>query len=253
MKKLLLLILIVLFAALSIYVIMGGISIGNIHINGINGIREESDNLDKTIQKAAKLATTDFAKVQDDIKKDSKSLTDVKQQYEEKVALSNSSDVAVANQLENYQIDSLMVKLGNHATSKGATANIEISTAGGTDIYNLNITATGSYISITDFISAIENDSTLGFKIEDFKMNPSDSNILQASFKCNGITIKGISQQTNSSNIRNENNYANGNIDEMNNSNPSKNTTNTNTNSNTSVNTNTNRYQNNSTNTQSNR
>ena len=51
------------------------------------------------------------------------------------------------------------------------------------DVYNLKFTATGSYISITDFISAIENDSTLGLKIEEFRMTPmQNSEDLQATF-----------------------------------------------------------------------
>ena len=61
------------------------------------------------------------------------------------------------------------------------------------DMYDLKFTATGSYISISDFIYAIENDSTLGFKIEEFKMIPSESaNDLKATFVCKDIAIKGV-------------------------------------------------------------
>ena len=64
------------------------------------------------------------------------------------------------------------------------------------DVYNLKFTVTGSYISITDFISDIENDSTLGFKIEEFKMIPAGENgDLQATFVCKEISIKDVSKE----------------------------------------------------------
>ncbi len=67
-----------------------------------------------------------------------------------------------------------------------------------------------------DFISDIENDSTLGFKIEQFKMLP-DGNELQATFTCREIAIKEVSQtskvetqeQTNTTNTTNTTNSTN--------------------------------------------
>ena len=108
------------------------------------------------------------------------------------------------------------------------------------DVYNLKFTVTGSYISITDFISDIENDSTLGFKIEEFKMSPSGSEgDLQATFTCKEITIKDVSQNVvktqTQDNQNNENNNGNNtNITNTNSTNTSNNnTTNTNTANNT--------------------
>ena len=98
------------------------------------------------------------------------------------------------------------------------------------DMYNLKFTATGSYISITDFISAIENDSTLGFKIEEFKMNPSSSGSdLQATFVCKDIAIKDVSQSTTTT--------PSPSTDTSTNTNNTTNTTTNNTNSNSTSNT----------------
>lgn len=194
MKKLLILILIALLSVLSIYVVLKGVSIGSLEILGIKGIRDENAKLDQTIQQAGKLAEKDYVQALAEIDTDAKKLKQEKERYEDMTAISEETDIASANQLETYEYDSLMVKLGNHATSKGAIPKIDITSGGATGIYNLNITATGRYIAITDFISSIENDSTLGFKIEDFKMGATqDGNDLQATFKCNGISIKGIS------------------------------------------------------------
>ena len=121
------------------------------------------------------------------------------QEYEEMTVISSASDVESAAQLETYEIETLWVKLGNHATNEGATMKMDVTKGTNTtqNTYNLNFTVNGSYISITDFISDIENDDTLGFKIEEFKMVPSgsDSN-LQATFVCKDIAIKEITETT---------------------------------------------------------
>ena len=59
----------------------------------------------------------------------------------------------------------------------------------------MKFTATGEYVGITDFIYDIENDSSLGFKIEEFKLLPattqqSDGKTnLSATFTCKNIAI----------------------------------------------------------------
>lgn len=60
---------------------------------------------------------------------------------------------------------------------------------------NLNFTLNGSYIAITNFIYAIENDSELGFRVENFKILPGGENGgnatgLQATFIVRNIEIK---------------------------------------------------------------
>ena len=181
MKKLLILILIALLLALAGIVAINGVEIGNLEILGISGIQDRSAELDEKIQEAGKLAQKDFQEAVKDVQDNSKKLEETKQEYEEMTAISSESDVESAAQLETYEIETLWVKLGNHATNEGATMKMDVTKGTNTtqSTYNLNFTVNGSYISITDFISDIENDETLGFKIEEFKMVPSgsDSNL----------------------------------------------------------------------------
>ena len=111
--------------------------------------------------------------------------------------ISEDGEVQTANQIEKYEIETLWVKLGNHATKEGVVMKMDVTngSSGAQGSYNLNFTATGGYVQIEDFISSIENDSTLGFKIEEFKMIPS-GNELQATFVCKDIPIKEISSTT---------------------------------------------------------
>lgn len=243
MKKLLILILIALLSALSIFVVIQGINIGNLEILGIKGIQQRSNELDQKIQQAGKLAQKDYNQAVSDVQTNAKKLNEEKKNYEDMTAISQEGDVQAANQLEKYEIETLWVRLGNHATSQGAIMQMDVLQGSNSakDVYNLKFTATGSYISITDFISAIENDSTLGFKIEEFRMTPmQNSEDLQATFVCKDISIKDVSaitpptttqedtDSTNTTNTTNTTNKTNTNSTNKTNTNSTKNTTNTN-------------------------
>lgn len=217
MKKLLILILIALLLALSIFIVVQGVSIGSVDILGIKAIQDKSLALDEKIQEATRLAEKDYRQAVSDVDTNAKKLEEEKKNYQDMTTISSESDVQAANQLERYEIETLWVRLGNHATKQGVTMQMDVlpSSSEAKDTYNLKFTATGSYISITDFISAIENDSTLGFKIEEFKMVPSGSN-LQGTFVCKNIAIKEIAKtnivkENNNTNDTNNTNTDNGN------------------------------------------
>ena len=199
MKKLLILILITLLLVLTGIVAIRGVQIGKLEILGIKGIQAKSAELDEKIQEAGKLAQKDFQQAVKEVEDNTKKLEETKQEYDEMTAISSASDVESAAQLETYEIETLWVKLGNHATNEGATMKMDVTKGSNTtqNTYNLNFTVNGSYISITDFISDIENDETLGFKIEEFKLVPSGSESnLQATFVCKDIAIKEITAIT---------------------------------------------------------
>lgn len=195
MKKLLILVLIALLLTLSIFIVIQGVHIGSLEILGVKGIQEKSSELDEKIQQAGKLAEKDYQQALNDVKTNTKKLQEEKKNYEDMTQISEDGDVQAANQIEKYEIETLWVKLGNHATTQGVVIKMDVKKGSAQDVYDLQFTATGSYISITDFISAIENDSSLGFKIEEFKLVPSSSGSdLQATFVCKDITIKDVSQ-----------------------------------------------------------
>ncbi len=228
MKKLLILILIALLLILSIFLVMQGIHIGNFEILGIRDIQAKSNKLDEKIQEAAKLAEKDYKQAVSDVETNAKKLKEEKANYDEMVATVDG-ETGTPSQIEKYEIETLWVRLGNHATSEGVVMQMDVIKGNSSleDVYDLRFTATGSYISITDFISAIENDSMLGFKIEEFKMNPTASGSdLQATFVCKDIAIKDVSATT--SNIETQNNNDSNNTTNTTNSTNTSNTSNTN-------------------------
>lgn len=226
MKKLLILILIALLVALSIFIVIQGVNIGSLEILGVKGIQSKSSQLDEKIQQAGKLAEKDYQQALNDVKTNTKKLQEEKKNYEDMTQISEDGDIQTANQIEKYEIETLWVKLGNHATTQGVVMKMDVKKGSAQDIYDLQFTATGSYISITDFISAIENDSSLGFKIEEFKLVPSSSGSdLQATFVCKDIAIKDVSQSAVATTTDNKL-QADEKTNELNNTNSTSNTTN---------------------------
>lgn len=144
------------------------------------------------------LASTDYEKALDDIKNDAKKLGDEKKTYEDLVSVSGEDVSGLAAQYQKYEIEYLWAVIGNHATSEGIELKMDLVSGVQSGTYNLNFTVRGSYIGLSDFISTIENDPVLGFKIENFNMVPGGSTEqLQATFTCKNIQII-LSQKDNS-------------------------------------------------------
>ena len=172
MKKLLLGVIIILLLALTGITVVKGFNIGNLSILGLQDIQKNNEDLDQKVKQATKLASTDYQFKLDSLNDEVKALESEKAKYEDMVNVSTEGEVQAASQIHDYKIDFLWIKIENHAKSEGVVMKMELTrgASGAQDVYNLNFTATGSYIGIADFISAIEDDSELGFKIEEFKM-----------------------------------------------------------------------------------
>ena len=149
MKKLLILILIALLVALSIFIVMNGLTLGKIEILGINGIRQKNAELDQQVEQASRLAEQDYKQAVSQVESSAKELQTKKQEYEDMTAVSSEGDIQAANQLQRYTIDTLRVKLGNYATQEGTTLKMDVLKGTNTtqDTYNLRITVNGKQIT----------------------------------------------------------------------------------------------------------
>lgn len=228
MKKLLISIIIILVLILTGITIVNGLEIGNFKILGITEIKSQNENLDNDIRKVTKLASTDYQKKLDDLDKTVKEFEKTKTSYEDMINISTDSEIQAANQYGVYEIGMLWIKLGNHAKSEGVTIDVFAKDLTAIDNnvtteadkkYNCNLyfTATGTYAGIASFIEDIEDDSKLGFRIEEFNMIASSegTNILQATFTCKDIIIRGVSTNsittnTNTNTTNNNNNTTDG-------------------------------------------
>lgn len=200
MRKILISVLVCLLLIGSAFFMVNGIS--RFNIQGIKGLDEENNKVEKKISDLSNVISVTYTNTESNLKRTANTLQDSKTEYENQAALSNSQNPSYVSKLETYDIDYLWTKLGNYAKDENVVIKIELVSSGSsTNLYNLNFTTTGEYVSITDFIYDIENDSKLGFKIDEFKMGVSSENSLTATFSCKEIPIKvGSLDQTTSNN-----------------------------------------------------
>ena len=123
-----------------------------------------------------------------------KELMIAKEEYNDKVLYSSEGDIAQAAQTIPYETEYLWTRLGNHAKKNGINLKYELRQIGNQNAkqYDLNFTLTGSYVSISEFIAALENDSSLNFKIENFALNPTkeSTETLEAKFVVKEVSVK---------------------------------------------------------------
>lgn len=94
MKKLLISVLIILICALVIVTGIKGIHLGNINVLGISEIKSENADLEKKLEQATTLVSTDYPSQISTINSDIKAMNNEKQTYEDLVAVSTDSEVA---------------------------------------------------------------------------------------------------------------------------------------------------------------
>lgn len=230
MRKILIIVLIAIMLFVGYLAIFNGIKVLGIEIPSIIEIKEKNEELDVLLQRLSTLTSADYPKAISSLKDNYKQLLLQKENYNDMVINSSESDITKASEFEKHEIEHLNVKIGNHATKNGLVLKLEVTTASSqvAGQYNLKFTATGKYASISDFVAALENDSELLFKIEDFKLVPgTDTENLKATFVVKDIAINlNKINKTNSTDQTNtvENNNVN-NTNSVNNNTVNTNTT----------------------------
>lgn len=200
MRKILISVLVCLLLIGSAFFMVNGI--GKLNIKGIRGLNEKNSQVEQKISDLSNAISVTYANTESNLKRTANTLQDTKTEYENQAALSDTQNPSYVSKLETYDIDYLWTKLGNYARDEEVVIKIDLVASGtSTNLYNLNFTTTGGYINITNFIYDIENDSKLGFKIDEFKMGGAGDNNLTATFSCKEIPVKvGSIDQSSSSN-----------------------------------------------------
>lgn len=193
MRKILLIIIIVLLVTLGYITLVNGLNLGFIKILSVKQIQEGSQELKAKIEEANMAIDVQYPNKVKDLKDASKSMKESRDEYLRYTNLSSDEDILAARTEKSYAIEFLWAKIGTHARKEGINLKLEIaqSSTGANDVNDLKFTAEGSYIAITNFIYAIENDSELDFRIKDFKLLPHKSEILQGTFTVPNVGIKG--------------------------------------------------------------
>lgn len=189
MRKVLISILVCLLLIGSAFFMVNGIS--GINVKGFKGLDEKNDEIEQKISELSNVISVTYQNTESNLKRTANTLLESKTEYENQATLSSLNSSSYASQLETYDIDYLWTKLGNYAKEEGVVIKIELASGGASkNLYNLNFTVNGEYVNITNFIYDIENDSKLGFKIDDFKMvaATADYSVI-ATFSCKEIPV----------------------------------------------------------------
>lgn len=188
MRKILISILVGLMLIASGFFMVNGLA--KMNIKGAKGIDEKDTQIENKISELSDIISVKYTDAELNLKQAANNLIDSKTEYENQAALSNSNSSSYASKLKTYDIDYLWTKLGNYAKDENVVIKIEVTSGGASaNLYNLNFTVTGSYVGTTDFIYDIENDSKLGFKIDNFKMISGDNAEVVGSFVCQDIPL----------------------------------------------------------------
>ena len=223
MRKLLISILLILLIIMAALFVTNGINIGPLQVLGVSQIQAANDELTKQINEA-KAANENYEGKLSQLQKDISELTQSKEECLNRINASTESQIQDATQTKNYTIEYLWSAVGNHATKNGVTIKMDVTTGSiaNSEYKNLSFTVTGNYLSITNFITDIENDSTLEFTIDNFSMEKE---------KCT-FTVKDVKIQQEKTTVPN-------NANSSTNSNTSNTTSNTTTNTTTNTTNNT--------------
>ena len=186
MRKILLIILIILLLVGAGLTIANGFELGNFKIWGVKAIVAENETIDKKNLELSNLVSVTYPSTLDALDTSSKTLTSTKEEYEEKAILVSNSKYYM--QTEKYEIEFLWTRLGNYAKDNNVQIKIDVVNSSTSGLYDLNFTIAGEYVKVTEFIYDVENDSKLGFKIEDFHMSANGEGV-QAGFSCKEISI----------------------------------------------------------------
>ena len=201
MRKLLISIVLILLIVMTALCIRNGINIGPLHVLGISQIQEANNRLNSTISEAQN-ANSNYENKLTQLKTEISDLISAKEECLQLINVSTESQLQEATQTKNYTIEYLWSRVGNHATQEGVKIRMDITS--GTIYRNLKFTVSGNYLAITNFITSLENDSTLEFTIDDFSMTQNECTFTVKNVKVQQETTTSSSSSASNTTQTNE-------------------------------------------------
>ncbi len=198
MRKILLGLLTLILFAILVTIVVYGLNLGTFHLGySIRDIIEKNDELDLSIANLQTKINGEYATVATSLSSSFVNLQNSKEEYLNKVKYSTEEEMQKANVTEQYKIGYLWTNIGLYATRNNCfLRRVEVTnaTSGIDNQYNITFTAIGEYLDISNFIYAIEKDTNLGFRIEEFNMIPYNQeenveNKLQATFMIKNVML----------------------------------------------------------------
>lgn len=195
MRKILLIIVMLLLIIFGYFSLTKGTKVFGLEVSSIMQIDENSKQLEKKTEELNSLIDVEYPKKRAELEEASKKMQQAKQKYLDETNLSTDEEIQNSLQVESYDIERLYVKLGLHANEEGVNIKFVLnpSSSGANDVKDIQFTVDGTYIGITNFVYAIEEDEELDFRIYNFKILPYQNEILRATFTVKDVSITSSS------------------------------------------------------------
>lgn len=207
MRNRITLILFLVFILLLVYTTVIGVKIGNFQILSISQMIEKNNILNEKITVASNLSSVDYPENVKTLEDTYTRHTIQKQKYEELIGFTEGEDNKIY-ETKQYDIGYLWRIFGKYATTRNLKIGMDVqkNSSAKETLYDLNFSVAGGYINTSQFISDIENNSELNFRIYNFKMSGSGEEVT-SSFTIKNVNIESLlaTQTSNSGNTNPEN------------------------------------------------
>lgn len=171
MRKIIMMISVLCVSLLTIEIFIHGIGILN--INGIRDISEKDKMVDIKISELDDCVNNEYKSALAKLNSTYDLFLNSKNEYNQQTVISSLNKSSYASQTERYNVDYLLTKIGKYAEEEDVIIKTIITPSEAIEnFYHLNVMVWGTYLYTANFIYDIENDSKLGFKIDNFKMVP---------------------------------------------------------------------------------
>lgn len=186
MKKILLLLIIVGLGVLLFNAVTSGYQVFGLNVFGYKDLITANDELDKDIDRLQTTISGEYENQKQYVAEAKSQFNDAKQKYDALAANATQAQLEAAMTKEEFLLDYLWILIGNYAEDNAVKVKFEV--LGGSRI---DFDATGSYVSMINFIYDLANDDELKFFVNGISLEAGmdKDTTTKAKFSVSGINV----------------------------------------------------------------
>ena len=176
MKNKIMLLALAITVVLLAFVLVEGLKLGKIEILSISEIINKDKNLQSKIEEASAITSINYPETIQKLEETYDEHEVQKSKYEQLVGLTDGNKNEIY-ETKQYDVGYLWKVIGKYAAKRNINLQIDVQKATVLNLYNLNFNIAGQYANTIQFITDIENNSDLNFRIYNFKMTGSGDGV----------------------------------------------------------------------------
>ena len=170
------------------YTTFRGIRVGDFEILSVAQLKQKNNELDEKINEASELTSIKYPDTIQLLEETYEKHTITKGKYEELLGFTDEKNNEIY-ETKQYDIGYLWKIFGKYATSRNLRITMDVQKKSSKEsLYDLNFNVSGEYVNISQFITDIENNSDLTFRIYNFKMS-GNGDIISSTFTVRNVNI----------------------------------------------------------------